>query len=154
MWDVDGNVFVDVFLGDAGAMTGHAPAPAAGRRQRAARARDHGDAAHSECRSGRGGDGRRFGLRDWRFTVSATGANRFVVRIGRQVTGRPKILIFNHCYHGSVDETVAKMGGRGGSPRDGSVGPPVRSSRRRGSSSSTTSRGWSVSSSTGMSPAC
>ena len=58
----------------------------------------------------------RFGLHHWQFTLSATDANRFVVRLCRQVTGRPKILVFNHCYHGSVDETVvhARAGDRRG----------------------------------------
>ena len=68
----------------------------------------------------------RFGLEHWQFTVSATDANRFVVRLCRQVTERPKILVFNHCYHGSVDETVVMIGPDGEAvPRYGSVGPPV-----------------------------
>jgi len=36
------------------------------------------------------------GLRDWQFTLSATDANRFVIRIARQITERPKIIIHNH----------------------------------------------------------
>ena len=52
---------------------------------------------------------RRFGLRHWQLSLSATDANRFVVRLARQVTGRPKILVHNHCYHGSVDETVVAL---------------------------------------------
>jgi glutamate-1-semialdehyde aminotransferase len=68
----------------------------------------------------------RFGLRHWQFTVSATDANRFVVRLCREVSGRPRILVFNHCYHGSVDETVVRLGPDGGPvPRHGSIGPPV-----------------------------
>ena len=68
---------------------------------------------------------RRFGLRDWQFTLSATDANRFVIRIARQITGRSKIIVHNHCYHGSVDETVATLVDGEVRPRDGSVGPPV-----------------------------
>ena len=68
---------------------------------------------------------RRFGLRDWQFTLSATDANRFVIRIARQITGRSKILVHNHCYHGSVDETVATLVDGEVRPREGSVGPPV-----------------------------
>jgi glutamate-1-semialdehyde aminotransferase len=68
----------------------------------------------------------RFGLRHWQFTVSATDANRFLIRTCRQVTGRPKILVHNHCYHGSADETVVSIGPDGRPvPRYGSVGPPV-----------------------------
>ena len=68
----------------------------------------------------------RFGLRHWQFSVSATDANRFVIRLCREVTGRPKILVFNHCYHGTVDETVVSLGRDGQvEPRYGSMGPPV-----------------------------
>ena len=69
---------------------------------------------------------RRFGSANWQFTVSATDANRFLIRLCRQITGRPKILVHNHCYHGSVDETVVTIGPDGGvEPRWASVGPPV-----------------------------
>src|ERR1700754_4666328 len=69
---------------------------------------------------------RRFGLRNWQFSLTATDANRFVLRLCREITGRPKILVFNHCYHGSVDETVATLDAEGYAvPRIGNVGPPV-----------------------------
>jgi glutamate-1-semialdehyde 2,1-aminomutase len=68
---------------------------------------------------------RRFGLRHWQFSLSATDANRFAIRLCREVTARPKILVFNHCYHGSVDETVATLVDGEPAPRLGSVGPPV-----------------------------
>ncbi len=123
--DVDGNELIDFCLGDTGAMTGHSPAPTV--------------AAACE-RLGRGittmlpsedalpvGEemSRRFGLRHWQFSLSATDANRFAIRLCREVTGRPKILVFNHCYHGSVDETVATLVDGVPAPRLGSVGPPV-----------------------------
>jgi glutamate-1-semialdehyde aminotransferase len=124
--DVDGIEYADLCLGDTGAMTGHSPAPTV--------------AAASE-RLGRGittmlpsedaapvGDemARRFGLRHWQFTLSATDANRFAIRLCRQATGRPRILVFNHCYHGSVDETFATLAPDGSVvAREGSVGPPV-----------------------------
>ena len=72
---------------------------------------------------------RRFGLRDWQFTLSATDANRFVIRIARQITGRPKILVHNHCYHGSVDETVATLVDGEVRPREGNVGAAGRPGR-------------------------
>jgi glutamate-1-semialdehyde 2,1-aminomutase len=124
--DVDGNVYVDLCLGDTGAMCGHSPAPAvAAIAEQAARGittmlpSEHAGAVGALMSE-------RFGLEHWQFTVSATDANRFVVRLCRQVTERPKILVFNHCYHGSVDETVVTIGEGGRAvPRYGSVGPPV-----------------------------
>ena len=69
---------------------------------------------------------RRFGLPLWQFTLSATDANRFAIRICRAVTGRPKILVFNGCYHGTVDETFATLREDGSvGLRAGNVGPPV-----------------------------
>jgi glutamate-1-semialdehyde aminotransferase len=68
---------------------------------------------------------RRFGLANWQFSLSATDANRFVVRLAREISGRPKILVHNRCYHGSVDETVAELAGGKVAPREGNVGPPV-----------------------------
>ena len=68
---------------------------------------------------------RRFGLPFWQFALTATDANRFAIRIARAVTGRPKILVFNWCYHGTVDETVATLVDGEVRPREGSVGPPV-----------------------------
>jgi glutamate-1-semialdehyde 2,1-aminomutase len=124
--DVDGIEYVDLCLGDTGAMTGHSPPPAAA-------------AAAAQLERGittmlPSGDAlpagellrERFGLSHWQFTLSATDANRFVIRLAREITGRPKILVFNHCYHGSADETVVSLGPDGAAvPRHGSVGPPV-----------------------------
>ena len=84
---------------------------------------------------------RRFGLPDWQFTLSATDANRFVVRLAREITGRPKILVHNHCYHGSVDETVAGLvDGEVQAARGQRRAAGRRRPRRPGSSRSTTSR--------------
>ena len=44
---------------------------------------------------------RRFGLPSWQFALTATDANRFAIRLARELTGRPKILVFNWCYHGT-----------------------------------------------------
>jgi glutamate-1-semialdehyde 2,1-aminomutase len=124
--DVDGNAYVDFCLGDTGAMAGHSPAPtvaaAAARMERGITtmlpSEDAGPVGEEMER--------RFGLRHWQFSLTATDANRFALRLCREITGRPKILVFNHCYHGSVDETVAMLGPDGGpAPRVGNVGPPV-----------------------------
>ncbi|RUY82459.1 transaminase, partial [Mesorhizobium sp. M7A.F.Ca.CA.001.10.2.1] len=51
----------------------------------------------------------RFGLPFWQIATTATDANRFALRVARAVTGREKILVFNGCYHGSVDETMVRL---------------------------------------------
>ena len=69
---------------------------------------------------------RRFGLPYWQTTLTATDANRFAIRLARHVTGRPKILVFNWCYHGTVDETFVDARATASSgPRSGNLGPPV-----------------------------
>lgn len=123
--DVDGNELIDFCLGDTGAMTGHSPAPTVA----AATARIQKGITTmlpSEDALPLGREMvRRFGLSHWQFSLSASDANRFSIRLCREVTGRDKVLVFNHCYHGSVDETVAML--RDGQPsfRVGNIGPPV-----------------------------
>jgi len=68
---------------------------------------------------------RRFGLPYWQFCLTATDANRFTIRLARGITGRPRILVYNYCYHGSVDETVITIEGGVAGARPGNVGPPV-----------------------------
>jgi glutamate-1-semialdehyde 2,1-aminomutase len=103
--DADGHTYFDFCLGDTGAMFGHAPSPVV------------------ECLAREGARGLttmmpsedaitvgalledRFGLPAWQVTASASDANRAVLRWCRAVTGRKKILVFNHCYHGAVDDT-------------------------------------------------
>ena len=69
---------------------------------------------------------KRFGLPYWQFALTATDANRFSIRLARQITQRAKILVFNWCYHGTVDETFITLDRNGvvGSRR-GNIGPPV-----------------------------
>ena len=88
--------------------------------------RRHGDAPE------RGRDRRRprscraaSGCTRWQFTLSATDANRFALRLAREITQRPKILVFDYCYHGTVDETFATLDGDRVVARAGNVGPPV-----------------------------
>jgi glutamate-1-semialdehyde aminotransferase len=69
---------------------------------------------------------RRFGLPLWQFTMTATDANRFSIRLARRITGRPKILVHDECYHGSVDETLATLDPDGRVvATDLNIGPPV-----------------------------
>ena len=124
--DADGNIYADFCLGDTGAMFGHSPQGIA------------------DCLAREGAKGlttmlpssdavvvgellhARFGLSHWQVTATASDANRAVIRWARAITGRKKILIFNHSYHGCVDDTfvaadngVVKMvDGLIGEPRD------------------------------------
>lgn len=124
--DVDGHDYVDLCLGDTGAMAGHGPeatvqAVAEQMRRGITHMLPTEDAivAADELR-------RRFGPRFWQFTLTATDANRFAIRLARHITGRPKIIVHNHCYHGSVDETFAVIGPDGAAiARRGNIGKPV-----------------------------
>jgi glutamate-1-semialdehyde 2,1-aminomutase len=125
-WDVDGNAFVDFCLGDTGGMAGHAPAVSVEAiASQAAKGitlmLPTADAAWVGAEMAR-----RFGLPYWNFTLTATDANRFAIRWARQVTGRPKVVVHNWCYHGSVDESFATLDDDGNViARDGNVGKPV-----------------------------
>jgi glutamate-1-semialdehyde 2,1-aminomutase len=125
--DIDNHDYVDFCLGDTGAMTGHSPEVVA-------------DAVARQVRQGITlmlptedslwvGEElkRRFGLPFWQFTLTATDANRFTIRIAREITQRSKILVFHYCYHGTVDESFAALLDGNGTvgPRRGNIGPPV-----------------------------
>jgi glutamate-1-semialdehyde 2,1-aminomutase len=123
--DVDGHVYADLCLGDTGAMTGHSPAPTVAAVKERIAAGITAMLPTADAISVGEDMQRRFGLRDWQFTLSATDANRFAIRIAREITGRPKILVHNYCYHGSVDETVASLVDGRVRARVGNVGPAV-----------------------------
>jgi glutamate-1-semialdehyde 2,1-aminomutase len=124
--DVDGHDYVDLCLGDTGAMTGHSPpATVAAVREQAARGitamlpTEDSITVSAEL-------ARRFRLPLWQFTLSATDANRHAIRYARHVTGRPKIVVHDFCYHGSVDETFATRAADGSTvSRRGNIGAPV-----------------------------
>ncbi|WP_252976243.1 hypothetical protein [Janibacter melonis] len=98
---------------------------------------------------------RRFTVPRWSFTLSATDANRWAVRLARLVTGRSKILVFGHCYHGSVGETFALPGPDGTTvSRPGNVAPRCRSTSRRVRRRGTTWRASRSSCATATSPRC
>jgi glutamate-1-semialdehyde 2,1-aminomutase len=123
--DVDGHRYLDLCLGDTGAMTGHAPAAAV-------------EAIATQARRGItlmlptedsiwvGEEmARRFSLPFWQFALTATDANRFALRLARQITGRSLILVYNGCYHGTVDETFVTMENGAGRSRPSNAGPAV-----------------------------
>jgi glutamate-1-semialdehyde 2,1-aminomutase len=125
-FDVDGHRYIDFCLGDTGAMTGHSPFSIV-------------KAVEEQMRRGitlmlptedaifiAEDLQQRFGLPFWQFTLTATDANRFCIRLARQITGRQKILVFDWCYHGTVDETFIVLDRDGfARPRPGNIGPPV-----------------------------
>src|SRR5215813_3203969 len=123
--DADGHEYVDLCLGDTGAMTGHSPdvvAEAIARRVREGITlmlpTEDSLWVGEELK-------RRFGLPYWQFSLTATDANRFAIRIAREITQRPKILVYNYCYHGTVDESFAGLHDGAVGPRRGNIGPPV-----------------------------
>ena len=125
-YDVDGHRYVDFCLGDTGAMTGHSPfATVKAIEEQVKRGitlmlpSEDAVFVAEELQQ-------RFGLTYWQFALTATDANRFSIRLARQITGRPKILVFNWCYHGTVDETFITLHPDGTSgARRGNIGPPV-----------------------------
>ncbi len=124
--DLDGHDYIDFCLGDTGSMTGHSPAATVA----AVKAQiDKGITAmlpseNAAIVSDLLRD--RFGLPLWQFTVSATDANRHVIRYSRMITGRSKIVVIDRCYHGSVDETFATLDDAGFTvKREGNIGAPV-----------------------------
>src|SRR6266487_6730936 len=123
--DVNGHEYVDFCLGDTAAMTGHSPEQTVRAVTEQVR-RGITLMLPSEDSLWVGRElGRRFGLPRWQFALTATDANRFAIRLARQLTGRPRVLVFNWCYHGTVDETFASLDGGEVVSRAGNVGPPV-----------------------------
>ncbi len=123
--DVDGHRYLDLCLGDTGAMTGHAPDASV--EAIAAQARrgitfmlptEDGVFVGEELQ-------RRFGLPYWQFALTATDANRFALRLARQITGRRWVLVMNGCYHGTVDETFITLESGVARARPENTGPQV-----------------------------
>jgi glutamate-1-semialdehyde 2,1-aminomutase len=123
--DVDGLEYLDLCLGDTGAMTGHAPPAAVAAIARQAE-RGMTFMLPTEDAAWVGEElARRFGLPYWQATLTATDANRFAIRLARHLTKRPRILVFHGCYHGTVDETFATLRDGEVRARAGNLGPPV-----------------------------
>ena len=114
----DGHTYRDFCLGDTGAMFGHSPAPLA--RAIATQALQGLTCMLPSTRAVAVGEGlaRVFGLPRWQLALSASDANRFVLRWARAITGRPQLLVFDGCYHGAVDDTLVDM-----HPADGTTLP-------------------------------
>jgi glutamate-1-semialdehyde 2,1-aminomutase len=124
--DTDGHEYVDLCLGDTGAMTGHAPAPVVAAASARLAAGTTMMLPTEDAEIAAGELAARFGLPRWLFTLTATDANRTALRVARHLTGRDKVLCFSYSYHGAVDETFAVAAEDGTTvDREGSVGPPV-----------------------------
>jgi glutamate-1-semialdehyde 2,1-aminomutase len=102
--DIDGYGIDDFCLGDTGSMFGHSPAPVAKAiRHQAKRGLTYMLPTEDALEAGRLLT-ERFGAFRWQIATTATDANRFALRVARAITGRPKVLVFNGCYHGTVDD--------------------------------------------------
>lgn len=113
LWDIDGHVYADFHLSGSAALFGHShPKIVAAMRDQM----DRGLISDWPCEDQAAvteSMQRHFGLPYWQFSLSATDANRFALRLGRIATGRPRILVFNGTYHGSLDETHAVLASDG-----------------------------------------
>ena len=113
LFDVDGHAIIDFCLGDTGAMFGHSPAAIA--RTLA----EHGAFGATTMLPSTVALEvadlleQRFGLPMWQFTATASDANRFVLRWARALTGRQHIVVFNGCYHGTVDDVFVDLDAQG-----------------------------------------
>jgi glutamate-1-semialdehyde 2,1-aminomutase len=128
IWDIDGNEYIDFALGDTGAMAGHsAPALVEAITHQV---KDLGGLTTmlptEDAEWVAKNLTERFGMAKWSFSLTATDANRWAIRLVRAITGKPKILFNAYCYHGSVDEALIVVGPDGeGMSRPGNVGSPV-----------------------------
>ncbi len=107
--DVDGHEYIDFCLGDTGSMFGHSPEPVA-----KALAEQAGNGLTTMLP---GEDAlvcgellaARFGLPYWQVTATATDANRYVLRWARAITQRNTLLVFDGCYHGTLDDVMVRQ---------------------------------------------
>ena len=107
--DIDGNRLDDFCLGDTGSMFGHSPLPVTKAiRRQAKRGLTYMLPSEDTIAVGMLLE-KTFGLPAWQIATTATDANRFAIRVARAVTNRPKILVFNGCYHGAVDDTFVRL---------------------------------------------
>ena len=124
--DVDDIEYVDFCLGDTGAMTGHALHAVAQAVSQQAQRGLTTMLPTSDAQWVAQNLAQRFGVAKWQFAISATDANRFVLRFARMLTGRPRIVVHDWCYHGSVDETLVIRDAKGNTiSRPGAIGPQV-----------------------------
>jgi len=128
VWDIDGHEYIDFALGDTGSMAGHShPAVVEAVQRRIGELGGLTTMLPTEDAEWVGAElSRRFKMDRWSFSLTATDANRWAIRLVRAITGKPKIVFHSYCYHGSVDESLVVVGPDGESmSRPGNVGAPV-----------------------------
>ena len=126
IFDIDGNKYVDFCLGDTGSMTGHANAPISQAISLQAQRGFTTMLPSSDISWVANHLAERFRMSKWQFCLSATDANRFSLRIARALSGKPKIVVNDWCYHGTVDETLVILDEEGKTvSRPGAIGPQV-----------------------------
>jgi glutamate-1-semialdehyde 2,1-aminomutase len=128
IWDIDGHEYIDFALGDTGAMAGHSnPVVVDAITKRISEQGGMTTMLPTEDAQWVAKNlTERFGMAKWSFSLTATDANRWAIRLVRAITGKPKILFNAYCYHGSVDEALIVVGPDGeGTSRPGNVGSPV-----------------------------
>ena len=105
----DGIDYSDFCLGDTGAMFGHSPPAVA--KAITNQASKGFTAMLPSTLAPNAGEALSdfFGLDYWQLATTATDANRFVLRWARAVSNRKKVLVFDGCYHGTVDDTMLDM---------------------------------------------
>jgi len=120
--DVDGHEYIDFCLGDTGTMFGHSPDPIA---------RAIAEQANNGLTTMLPGEdavicgellAQRFGLPYWQVTATATDSNRYVLRWARAITRRKVLLVFDGCYHGTVDDVMVRCRNGETVPRAGLIG--------------------------------
>ena len=107
--DIDDNTYDDFCLGDTPGMFGHgrpeiARAIAEQARRGATFMLPTVEAADVSALLAE-----RFGLPFWQTTLSASDANRAVIRWARAVTGKSVIVVFDGCYHGMVEDCFVEL---------------------------------------------
>ena len=128
IWDIDGHEYIDFALGDTGAMAGHSNPIVVDAIVK--RIKDQGGLTTmlptEDAQWVANNLTERFKMAKWSFSLTATDANRWAIRLVRAITGKSKILFNAYCYHGSVDESLIVVGPDGeGMSRPGNVGSPV-----------------------------
>ncbi|ANP46116.1 transaminase [Candidatus Viadribacter manganicus] len=107
--DIDGSTYDDFCLGDTPGMFGHARPEIA--RAIAEQARRGATFMLPTAEAAEVGEllAERFGLPFWQTTLSASDANRAMIRWARAVTGKSVIVVFDGCYHGMVEDCFVEL---------------------------------------------
>lgn len=116
VWDVDGNEYIDFGLGFGVHLFGHRPAfivdALAERQARGTPTGFQSEVANEVAE----GIARLTGAERVAYSNTGTEAVMSAVRLARAATGRRKVAVFEHSYHGSWDDVVFSIGATLGVP--------------------------------------